>query len=180
MTLSTVEDSQTASPSSAWGPWRLRQPQWGWGGNDYMMHSRRLVEVDGWSTGAHRCGLQDRYTWNSEPWPWFWMVHPPCPSMFIEFSLIKLINHSFLGIPHLWKPLRIQLQWTLYTCFITISPWYSHDIPIIAIWHYIPFQKLQPYIYIYHSIYIMSFIKLIYCHYITIYDIYIYPIYTFI
>ena len=105
---------------------------------------------------------------------------PKSSSVFIEFSLIKLINHSFLGIPHLWKPLRIQLQWTLYTCFITISPWYSHDIPIRAIWHYIPFQKLQPYIYIYHSIYIyiMSFIKLIYCHYITIYDIY--PIYTFI
>ena len=87
---------------------------------------------------------------------------PKSSSVFIEFSLI---NHSFLGIPHLWNPLRIQLQWTLYTCFITISPWYSHDIPIIAIWHYIPFQKLQPYIYIY----IMSIIKLIYCHYITIY-----------
>ena len=97
---------------------------------------------------------------------------PKSSSVFIEFSLI---NHSFLGIPHLWNPLRIQLQWTLYTCFITISPWYPHDIPIIAIWHYIPFQKLQPYIYIY----IMSIIKLIYCHYITIY-IYISHLYIYI
>ena len=114
MALSTVEDSQTASPSSAWGP-HLRQPQWGWGGNDYMMHSRRLVEVDGWSTGAHRCGLQDRYTWN--------IIGTVNPDPDFGCSTVHVHVHRIFFLPTFFSPWCLWLLWLQLLVHPTAHGW---------------------------------------------------------
>ena len=73
--------------------------------------------------------------------------------------------------------IAMDIIYLLYHYIPMIFSWYSNYSDMTLY----PISKIATiYIYISLYIYIMSFIKLIYCHYITIYDIYISHLYIYI